>query len=196
MSKRSATVLASGLAAAAGLSLLAPVARATEFPANPSRFDPYKNFKFLVFLGTSTTPVPGVTRVSPLIRRTMVIHYNTNDDIPVGERSTGPSKYDEITLERGVTQDTTFEAWADAAENIDQGVPSMSLANLRKEVRLQLQNEAGQVVKAYLLHRCWVAQYQALSQLDMNAPSVATERVTLQCDSWERDRLVTEPKEF
>ena len=71
----------------------------------------------------------------------------------------------------------------------------MSLKDFRKDVVLELVNEAGQVVLAYKIFRCWVSEYQALPDLDANANVVAIEHMKLENEGWERDLSVTEPAE-
>jgi phage tail-like protein len=107
----------------------------------------------------------------------------------------GRTKYEPITLERGVTHDDEFEKWANAAQVLDKGSPRSSLAELRKEVRIVLQNEAGQPVQQYIVHRCWVSEFQALADLDAGGNAIAIEHVKLENEGWERDLTVGEPDE-
>ena len=71
----------------------------------------------------------------------------------------------------------------------------MSLANFRKDIYLEFYNEAGQLVIAYKIYRCWVSEYQALPDLDANANAIAIEHIKLENEGWERDTSVTEPQE-
>lgn len=165
------------------------------FPANLTRFDPYKNFRFLVYFGTSSTPVAGVNKVGGLKRTTAPIEYKQGGSAIVLQ-GLGRTTYGTFTLERGVTHDTDFEAWANAAQVLDQGVPSQSLANLRKELRIELLNEAGQPVLRYFVHRCWVSEFQALPDLDAGANAIAIERITCVNEGWERDTSLSMPTEI
>ena len=117
------------------------------FSINTSRFDPYKSYRFLVYFGGSTTPVAAVSKITGLKRSSDVIEYKEGG-YPIILKGLGRTKYEAITLERGVTQDTTFMDWADATQKIDKGSASTSLANLRKEIYIQLLNEAGTAVQA------------------------------------------------
>ena len=108
----------------------------------------------------------------------------------------GRTKYEPITLERGVTHDDTFEAWANAAQVLDKGSPSTSLLALRKEIRVELMNEERQPVHRYLFHRCWVSEFQALPDLDAGTNAVAIEHIKLENEGWEHDLSLTEPKEL
>src|SRR5262249_20632653 len=100
-----------------------------------------------------------------------------------------------ITLERGVTHDDTFESWANAAQELDNGAPRTRLKALRREVRIELLNEAGQVAQRYKVHRCWVSEFQALPDLDAGANASALEHIKLEHEGWERDKTVEEPQE-
>lgn len=165
-----------------------------QFSVNINRFDPYKSYAFRVFLDTSTTPVAGISKVTGLKRSSDVIEYKEAGNLII-RKGLGRTKYEPITLERGVTHDPDFEAWANAAQVLDKGAPSSSLKALRKEVRIELMNEAGQPVHRYIIHRCWVSEYQALGDLDGGSNAVLLEHVKLENEGWERDLSLTEPTE-
>jgi phage tail-like protein len=167
---------------------------AKTFTVNLNRFDPYKAFRFLVYFGSSTTPVAAVSKVGSLKRSSDVIEYKQGGDA-ITRKGLGRTKYEPITLERGVTHDPDFEDWANAAQKLDKGAPGTSLSNLRKEVRIDLLNEAGQPVHRYLVHRCWVSEYQALPDLDGGGNAVAIEHIKLENEGWEHDLSLTEPQE-
>src|SRR5580765_5232500 len=135
-----------------------------KFDANASRYNPYAVFRFLVYFGTDTTPVAGVSKVGALKRSSDVIETKEGGNAII-LKGIGRTKYDAITLERGVTHDTDFQDWANAAQVLDKGAPSSSLKNLRREIRIELLNEAGQPVHRYIVHRCWVSEFQALPDL-------------------------------
>ena len=105
------------------------------------------------------------------------------------------TKYEPITLERGITHDLDFETWANAAQVLEKGVARQSLSALRRTVRIVLQNEAGQPVQEYNVHRCWVSEYQALPDLDAGGNAVAIEHIKLENEGWERLPSVGEPDE-
>jgi phage tail-like protein len=155
------------------------------FPANINRFDPYKTYRFLVYFGTSTTPVAAVSKVSNLTRSSDVIEYKEAGNA-VTLKGLGRTKYEAVTLERGVTQDTDFETWANASQVLDQGSASTSLANLRREISITLLNEEAQPVMRWALHRCWVSEFQAIPDLDASASAVAIEHIKLENEGWER----------
>ena len=164
------------------------------FPVNTSRFDPYKPYRFLVYFGTNTTPVAAVSKVSALKRSSEVIEYKEGGNAII-LKGLGRTKYEPITLERGITQDTDFIVWADAAQKLDQGHPTTSLKDLRREIRIQLLNEEGQPVHGYIVHRCWVSEFQALPDLDAGGSGVAVEHIKLENEGWEVDPTIVEVAE-
>jgi len=164
------------------------------FPANLNRYDPYKNYRFLVYFGTSTTPVAAVSKCTALKRSSQVIEYKEAGDA-ITLKGLGRTSYDPITLERGVTQDPDFATWANYAQVLDHGAPGTSLANLRREIAVVLLNEQAQPVLRYLVHRCWVSEYQALPDLDASANAIAIEHIKMENEGWERDLTLAEPVE-
>jgi len=166
----------------------------TEFTVNAQRVDSYKNFKFRI--KWDGRYVAGISRVSPLRRTTEVIRHREGGDPSSSHKSPGRTEYDAITLERGVTHDLEFEQWANKVWKVGTGLGSeVSLKDFRKNIALELYNEAGQLVMAYKIYRCWVSEYTALPDLDANASAVAIERLVLQNEGWERDTSVAEPAE-
>ncbi|MBV8529615.1 MAG: phage tail protein, partial [Candidatus Dormibacteraeota bacterium] len=111
-------------------------------------------------------------------------------------RSPGRTAFEPITLERGVTHDTAFEAWAAKVWALGAGLGAeVSLKDFRKDISIELLNEAGQLVMAWKVFRCWPSEYVALADLDADDDAVAIESLTLENEGWERDTSVTEPAE-
>lgn len=164
------------------------------FTVNTSRFDPYKNYRFLVYFGTGTSPVAAVSKVSALKRSSDAIDYMEGGN-GIILKGLGRTKYEPITMERGITFDTDFEDWANAAQVLTKGSPSTSLQNLRKEIAIELLNEAYQPVHRYKVHRCWVSEFQAIPDLDAGQNAVAIEHIKIENEGWERDTSLTEQKE-
>jgi phage tail-like protein len=165
-----------------------------QFSVNPQRFDPYKNFKFRV--KWDGRYVAGVSKVGGLKRTTEVVKHREGGDPSSSRKSPGKSEYEAITLERGVTHDPEFERWASRVWNFGSGLGSeVSLRDFRKDIIIEVYNEAGQLALAYRVYRCWVAEYQALPDLDANANAVALQTIKLENEGWERDVEVPEPSE-
>jgi phage tail-like protein len=165
-----------------------------QFSVNPQRFDPYKNFKYRVKWDGKY--VAGISKCSSLKRTTDVVEHREGGDPSTSRKSPARTKYDAITLERGVTHDTEFEKWANKVWDLGGGAGAeVSLADFRKDVIIDLFNESGQKVISYKVYRCWVSEYQALPDLDANAGAVAIQHIKLENEGWERDLDVVEPSE-
>jgi phage tail-like protein len=166
----------------------------TEFTVNATRFDPYKNFKFRV--KWDGVYVAGVSKVGKLLRKTEVVPHRSGGDSSGIRKSPGRTDFDAITLERGVTHSKTFEQWANKVWNYGSGLGAeTSLKDFRKDIILEVYNEAGQLAIAYKIYRCWVSEFQALPDLDANANAVAIQSLKLEHEGWERDYEVGEPSE-
>jgi phage tail-like protein len=162
------------------------------FSVNTHRFDPYRNFKFRVKVDNQY--VAGLSKCTALKRSTEVTQWREGGDPSTSRQLPGKTKYDPVTLESGLTHDLTFETWANLVHNF-QGDAASSLRNFRKDIIIDVYNEAGQKVHSYKLFRCWVSEYQALPDLDASANAVAIQHIKLENEGWERDPSVTEPAE-
>jgi phage tail-like protein len=165
-----------------------------QFTVNTNRFDPYKNFKFR--LRWDGRVVAGISKVSSLKRTTEVVKHRDGGDPSTSRKSPGRTEFEAITLERGVTHDVDFEQWANKVWNFGSGLGAeTSLRDFRKDITLELYNEAGQLVIAYKVFRAWVSEFQSLPDLDANANAVAIQHIKLENEGWERDVEVVEPSE-
>ncbi|OBB87486.1 phage tail protein [Mycolicibacterium peregrinum] len=142
-----------------------------EFIVNPERIDPYKNFRFRV--KWDARYVAGISRIAGLRSGTEVI--------------ASPAKFSPIVLERGMTHDSSFQMWVNqATTGFAQGGES-SLNVLRQDVRIESFNEAGELVEAWDVFRCWPSEYQPLADLDGNANAVIIGHLKLENEGWARD---------
>jgi phage tail-like protein len=165
-----------------------------QFSVNATRFDPYKNFKFRV--KWDGRYVAGVSKVSALKRSTEVVEHREGGDPSMSRKAPGRVKFEPITLERGVTHDVEFERWANSVWNFGSGLGAeVSLKSFRKNLIIELYNEAGQLAIAYKVFRAWVSEFQALPDLDANANAIAIQTLKLENEGWERDLDVVEPAE-
>ncbi len=165
-----------------------------QFTVNAQRFDPYKNFQFRIKWDGKY--VAGVSKVSPLKRTTEVIKHRVGGDPTTSRKSPGRTEYEAITLERGVTHDVEFEQWANKVWDYGAGLGAeVSLQDFRKNIILEVYNEAGQLVLSYNIYRCWVSEFHALPELDSNANAIAIQMLKLEYEGWQRDLSVIEPLE-
>jgi phage tail-like protein len=165
-----------------------------QFAVNTQRFDPYKNFKFRVKWDGKY--VAGISKVGGLKRTTEVVKHREGGDPSSTRKSPGRTDFDAITLDRGVTHDTEFENWANKVWNFGAGLGAeTSLKDFRKDLIIEIYNEAGQLALAYKVFRCWVSEFQATADLDANANAVLIQHIKLENEGWERDAEVPEPSE-
>src|ERR1700730_14890131 len=165
-----------------------------EFSVNPQRFDPYKNFKFRVKWDGKY--VAGISKVGGLKKTTEVVKHREGGDPSSSRKSPGRTEFDAIMLERGVTHDAEFEKGANTIWDFGSGLgKEVSLKDFRKDLILEVYNEAGQLAIAYKVFRCWVSEFQAEADLDANANAVLIQSIKLENEGWERDVDVNEPSE-
>ncbi len=156
-----------------------------------NRFDPYRTFRFKVKWDNQY--VAGLTKMGGLRRTTELVEYREAGENITSRKLPGKTSYQAVTLEAGLTYDTTFQDWA----NLVNDFASHSITNLgefRKNVILDVFNEAGVKALSYTLYRCWVAEYQALPDLDAGANAVAITTIKLEYEWFERDNSVVEPQ--
>ncbi|MEM9092369.1 MAG: phage tail protein [Cyanobacteria bacterium P01_F01_bin.53] len=163
-----------------------------QFSVNAARIDPYKNFKFRLLWDGQV--IAGVSKVSALKRTTEVVSHREGGDVSTPRHSPASSKFEPITLERGITFAQEFENWANLVYSTE-GDGAVSLAGLRKDISIEMLNLQGTVVKRYNVFRCWVSEYTALPELDANANAIAFEMIVLQNEGFERDEAVVEVAE-
>ncbi len=165
-----------------------------QFPVNPRRLTPYMNFKFQIWWDGRA--VAGISKCSSFKRTNPPVEFREGGDPSSAHKVPGPTKFEAITLERGVTQDLDFERWANKVWNFNGGAgKESSLKDFRKDIMLKVFNEAGQVVLGYKIYRCWVSEYQALPDFDANANAIAIQHIKLENEGWERDVDIVEPAE-
>ena len=165
-----------------------------QFTVNAQRFDAYKNFKFRV--KWDGRYVAGVSKVSALKRTTEVVKHREGGDPSTSRKSPGRTEFEAITLERGVTHDPEFERWANKVWNFGSGLGAeTSLKDFRKDLIIEVYNEAGQLSIAYKVFRAWVSEFQALPDLDANANAIAIQHLKLENEGWQRDTDTVEPAE-
>lgn len=156
-----------------------------------SRFDPYKNFKFRIMWDGRY--VAGISKMTALKRSTEVVEHREGGDPNSSRKSPGRTKYDPITLERGVTHDNAFEEWANQVTQAGTNSPP-AVVNSRKDIVIDFFNEKGKKVLSYRVFHCWVSEFQALPDLDANANSILIQHIKLENEGWERDTTVPEAR--
>ncbi|GAA4005683.1 phage tail protein [Allokutzneria multivorans] len=148
--------------------------------------DPYKNFRFRVRYSDRSDYIAAVSKISGLKRSTEVVKHRAGGDPTTSRKLPGRTEYEAVTLERGVTFDTEFANWANSVWSFRRvgGGVATSLATFRRDLVIDVLDDGGSVVSSYSLHRAWVSEYQALSDLDANANAVLIEHIKLENEGW------------
>lgn len=174
----------------------------TDFPTNPASSEPYAHFRFRVAwdTGGKVEYVAGFSHVGGLSKTTEVISHRQGGETPAERIIPGQSSFAAITMERGLTLDVAFVEWAnrvwDYPDTDHASEGPVSLKDFRKDLILDIYNEAGQRVLRYRIYRAWPSEFTALPELDANADNaVAIETLVLQNEGWERDTSIGEPSE-
>ena len=147
--------------------------------AGAQRLDPYKNFKFR--LKSDGRYVYGGNQATGLTISPVTANYRSGGDPSTAHKSPGRSKYEAITLERGVTFDQGFHNWASQVSGhgakVRSGAPS---ASLRKDIFLEEYDDSGRWKTSYKVISSWVSGYKALPDLSSNSNSVAIQHMEIE----------------
>ena len=122
-----------------------------QFPVNTHRIDPYKSFKFRVKWDGKV--VAGVSKIGALKRTTEVVSHREGGDVSTPRHSPASTKFEPISLERGISHDAEFEKWANLVYSTE-GDGAVSLKDFRKDILIEFLNLQGTVVKAFKVYRC------------------------------------------
>ncbi len=163
-----------------------------KFSVNTHRIDPYKNFKFRVLINGQA--VAGLSKMGALKKTTESIDWREAGDSSVTRKLPGRTKFEAISLEAGLTHDTTFEEWANQV-NSPQGDAATSLVHYRKDIAIEVLNLQGTPVLRFKVRRAWVSEFQAMPEMDANANAVAITSLKIEHEGFERDPSLTEPAE-
>lgn len=164
------------------------------FSANAHRHDPYRTFKFQVLIGGKT--VAGLTKAGAIKKSTETVLWRSSSDPSYQRAIPGGTKFENITLEQGLSHDPVFEEWANAVNNVAEGDAGMSLKNYRRDVVINVLNLQGTPAISYLLRRAWVTEFQALPEMDANSMSaIGIQTISIAYEGFTRDVAVEEPVE-
>ncbi|MFD2180475.1 phage tail protein [Veronia pacifica] len=166
----------------------------SQLNVNGQRVVPYPGYKFIIKEAGGEV-LAAVQKVSGLSRTVEVIEYRAGGDPSHTRKSPGQAKFEAITLERGVTENLQFEQWANKSWRIGTDLGGeVSLADFRKNLILEVLNEAGQKVLSYSIYNCWVSEYKAIPALDASSSAFMIQTIKLENEGWER-MAVTLPEE-
>lgn len=94
--------------------------------------------------------------------------------------TTSAAKPAPVRLQRGITCDHDFDSW------IEKPAETWGTSK-RKDLVVEIYNEAGGLAGAFLLNDCWVTKFHGIANLDANSNEVMIE--TLELDHKRRVHL-------
>jgi len=146
------------------------LALAASSGAAAGRYDPYKSYRFVLY--RNGRPVAGANQVDLPAAKGDVVDYRAGGDPGLFRKSPGRNKFGQITLKRGVTQDSGFANWAAGAG-----------AGPHASLRLKAFDPAGRVQASYALTNCWTPEHNALPPLSAKGGAIAIEHIKLACET-------------
>lgn len=150
-------------------------------PPRTSQFDPFRKFKFRIKIANQT--VAALTKCSALTVSVESKEFRAGDMDSFKQKLPGLVSFEPITLEQGVTNDKTFEAWATAMANYlgNKGADSQKTPDdFRKDIDIEIYNLNNQKVKGYRVYQCWVSKYTAVPDLDASSGDVMIQTLVLE----------------
>jgi phage tail-like protein len=149
-------------------------ARRTRLVMAPPRHDPYKVFKFRVEIDGLTSAA--FSEVSGLDSETVVIEYRTGSEPNSVRKLPGLTKYPNIVLKRGITQDAELWNWRQRV--VDGDVD-------RRNGSIILQDDSGQDQVRWNFRNGWPCKLQG-PHLNAHGNDVAIETLEISHEGLER----------
>jgi phage tail-like protein len=137
------------------------------------RNDPFGRFNFL--LEIDGVAKAGFTEVSGLSTETSVIEYREGSDRSPPRKLPGITKYNNITLKRGITKDRSLWDWRKTV---------MDGATQRKNGSVVLLDESRQEVARWNFHDAWPCKWEGPS-FHAKSSEVAIETLELAHEGFE-----------
>jgi phage tail-like protein len=142
--------------------------------APPQRLDPYKAFNFLVEV--DGIAVAGFSEVSGLTSETEVIEYRDGADRTAVRKLPGLTKYANIVLRRGVTQDMELWQWR---KTVVDGVVQ------RRDGAVVLLDDDGTELVRWTFAQGWICKWEGPT-LDARTNEVAIETIEIAHEGLDR----------
>jgi phage tail-like protein len=147
-----------------------------------TKLDPYRNFRFKVVINEKV--VAGLNKMSGLKKTTEGIDWWEAGDNFNPRRLPAKTKYEAITLEKGMTDDKIFEDWAGLVNNHKGNIIA---ENFRKNIQLHICDLNGEPKIKYNIFDCWVSEFQAVPAMDASQNGVAIQTIKLEHEGFERE---------
>lgn len=154
--------------------------------------DVYRGFKFAVTIISQNQSFnfarSSFQKVTGMKSSVEVVEYREGNMPDRMEKMAGMMSYDAVTLERGISNDDDFNAWMKTVCDVSSGAaatppnsgnPDVGAGSYRCDVKVDLYNKQGLVVKSYLLKDAWPSEY-VIGDFDATSNDVVISTLTLQ----------------
>ena len=152
--------------------------------------DIYRGYKFAVTLQSDNDAInltrASFQKVSGLKTSVEVVEYREGNMPDRMEKLPGMMTYDSVTLERGLSYDDDFNKWMKAVCDPSiavitgqSGNPETGAGTYRCNVKIDLYNKQGLVVKSYLLKDAFPSEY-SIGDFDATSNDVVISSLVLQ----------------
>lgn len=151
--------------------------------------DPYRNFQFEVEIAGLLRA--GFQKVSGMKRTTDVTEYREGGDNATPRKLVGQTKYDNITLERGMSNDDDFNTWSKEIFKLDGvGGANPPAVGFRRRVVIYLKDKDGARVKKWVVKRAWPCE-KSEGDLDASSSDVMIQTLILCHEGYTEENLAT-----
>jgi len=117
-----------------------------------ARQDPLRNFRFRLEIDSVEQAAFSEVSIGDLSNEP--IEYREGDEIPTARKLSGLTKYGNITLKWGITDSTELADWHQLI--VGGATP---LEDIRRNLVIRVQDEAGEDTAAFEVTRAWPCKY-------------------------------------
>src|ERR1041385_476565 len=154
------------------------------FNATALNYDPYRKFKFLV--KWNNTVVMAVHKVSSITKSIDPIDWRTGGDSNFSAKVPGLTKWEPITLERGLSADTAFQDWMVLVNKYSTagGKAGEAVHAFRKNLNIEMYSLQNDLVMTINVYNAWPSKL-TIADFDAKANELAIEHMELQNEGWD-----------
>lgn len=149
-----------------------------------SRRNPYQKYNFLVEIDGFAKA--GFRKCTGLEKKVNVVEYRDGGDNNSKRKEPGWVDFPNITLERGMSQDTDMHTWSLESMNLD-GL-SKTASQIKRDLTITLNDPRQEAVRRWNLYECWVVSYK-FDDLDADSDDFIIESIEIAHEGWEEVRI-------
>lgn len=148
--------------------------------------DKYRNYKFEVEIDGFVRA--GFSKVTGLKETTEDIKYREGGDNETPGSYPGQTTFEDLTLERGLSDDSDFINWRNEIYNVDNANGAQGGDDFRRNPVIYLKNKAGVRVKKWTCFKSWPKE-MSTADLDAQANDILIETMVLAGEGFKYETL-------